>query len=40
VVEYCAKQLERDPIEMLEDMATRAALLVETIGEQDPPEQP
>jgi hypothetical protein len=39
VVEYCARQLERDPIELLEDMATRAALLVETIGEMDPPEE-
>ena len=39
VVEYCAKQLERDPIELLEGMATRAALLVETIGEEDPPDE-
>jgi hypothetical protein len=37
VVEYCARQLDRDPIDLLEDMATRAALLVETIGETDSP---
>ncbi len=39
VVEYCANKLEQNPIELLEDMARRAALLVETIGEQDPPEE-
>jgi hypothetical protein len=40
VVDYCARQLELDPIDLLEDMATRAALLVETIGDQEPPEEP
>lgn len=39
VVRYCASRLDSDPIEILEDMATRAALLREEIGdEQDPPE--
>lgn len=39
VVKYCAKQLDRDPIEVLEDMAARAALLVETIGEEERPDE-
>ena len=39
VVEYCARQLDRDPIELLEDMAARAALLVETIGVEQPPDE-
>ncbi|CAN5842017.1 hypothetical protein BH23ACT12_BH23ACT12_15720 [soil metagenome] len=38
VVEYCANRLDRDPIELLEDMATRAALLVETIGDEETPD--
>lgn len=39
VVEYCAGRLDHDPIDLLEDVATRAALLVETIGEEEPPEK-
>jgi hypothetical protein len=40
VVEYCARQLERDPIQVLEEMAARAALLVETISGDGPEEEP
>ena len=40
VVEYCARQLERDPIQVLEQMAARAALLVETISGGGPEEEP
>lgn len=39
VVEYCADKLELNPIELLEDMARRAALLVEKIGDPEPPEE-
>lgn len=33
VVAYCAQEMERDPIDLLEDMATRAALLRESIDD-------
>lgn len=31
VVDYCARRLDADPIQMLEDMAARAALLRESM---------
>ncbi|HVL52009.1 MAG TPA: hypothetical protein VM754_10970 [Actinomycetota bacterium] len=37
VVDYCSKEMERDPIELLEDMAARAALLRESIEEKEDP---
>lgn len=36
VVDYCARELGRDPIVLLEDMATRAALLRASMDEEEP----
>ncbi|MEX2586832.1 MAG: hypothetical protein WD602_02415 [Actinomycetota bacterium] len=35
VVEYCARKLDQDPIELLEEMARRAALLRESLEDDD-----
>lgn len=38
VISYCAREMDRDPIELLEDMATRAALLRESMEDPGPGE--